>query len=51
MKSNTKSESLRKKYLRRLLSDNSVDDVMPLFTRAMRIFQLGSKEKRKLTDK
>lgn len=51
MKSVTKTESIQKKYLRRLLKDRSVEDVMPLFTRAMSIFRLGNAKKKKTAGK
>jgi len=47
MKTITNTDSIRKKYLRKLFADPGVDDAMPIFTRAMRIFRLGKSKSSK----
>ncbi|HMT28800.1 MAG TPA: hypothetical protein PKD91_05925 [Bacteroidia bacterium] len=40
MKNTVKLEDLQREYFHKLLSDRSVDDKMPFFTQAKRIFDL-----------
>jgi hypothetical protein len=46
MKNPLKPEALRRDYFHRLLADRSVEDKMPFFIRAKRIFDLLQKKKR-----
>jgi len=45
MKSTAKIETLQKSYFQKLLSDRSVDDKMPLFTKAKQIFEMVKKKR------
>jgi hypothetical protein len=45
MKNTAKIDILQKSYFQKLLSDRSVDDKMPLFTKAKQIFEMVRKKK------
>jgi len=47
MKNTAKPEDLQRDYFHRLLADRSVEDKMPFFTQAKRIFELIKKKSRK----
>jgi len=47
MKNTAKLNALQREYFHRLLSDRSVDDKMPFFIQAKRIFDLIKKKSRK----
>ncbi len=45
MKSQAKIDILQKSYFQKLLSDRSVDDKMPFFTKAKQIFEMIKKKR------
>lgn len=45
MKNTAKIEIIQKSYFQRLLSDRSVDDKMPFFTKAKQIFEMIKKKR------
>ncbi len=47
MKNSSKVNALQRDYFQRLLTDSSVEDKMPFFTKAKHIFDLIEKKSRK----
>jgi len=47
MKNSGKQDAIKRDYFHRLLADRSVEDKMPFFTQAKRIFDLLQKKTRR----